>query len=376
VAYLLQVWEQPSDLPLPDNEAEIWRMLERLRASSPGANPKYSQLADELMAIYPEVDDPDDESDVWLEGRADGGGDALIWNLALSTAGPLDEAQAVIASRAVRSGLNMADAQAADLYLADGRIFSRRAEAQFVHAFAAYYTGHKREAWELWLTLGAGGHATVLKQMSSMALMGEAVPKNPALGHALLMLAGEAGEAKQLARFLQPDVLARAADVLRQLRAPGEFETTVRSLTERRAPRTEPEASPPPAVLVPEPAPVPVPEYVSEAAPTLLREIATHSRDGAPAHFETMSGGDWFALGIGVWGWALVLVVALVGATTSALLLAALVALASAWGTWRGTRVLGFETDKAIAWTAAALVPFVGIGVCVLFLLALMRSRN
>src|SRR5688572_29337468 len=126
-------------------------MVERLRDQSPGANPKYSQLADELMAIYPEVDDPDDESDVWLEGRADGGGAALIWNLALSTAGPLDEAQAVIASRAVRSGLNMADAQAADLYLADGRIFSRRAEAHFVHAFAAYYTGNKREAWELWL---------------------------------------------------------------------------------------------------------------------------------------------------------------------------------------------------------------------------------
>jgi hypothetical protein len=384
MAYLLQVWEQPSDLPLPESEAEIWRMLEQLRERSPGVNPKYTQLADELMTIYPEVDDPDDESDVWLEGRADGNGTALIWNLALSTAGPLDEAQAVIASRAVRAGLNLADQQAADLYLADGRIYSRRAEAQLVHAFAAYYTGNKRGAWEQWVPLGASGNATALKQMASMALIGEAVPKNPSLGYAMLVLAGDASEAKHLARYLGPDVLARSAELVQQLRVQSEFADIISSLTERRAsvPK-EPEVALPAEVLAsppaaPEPLPQPLPEAVSPTAQA--REVPAPWRASAPSParttFLTMTGGDWIALGFGLFGMLIVLPLALAGATKWAIVLTAVVALASAWGTWRGARVLGFETGKALSWTAIALVPLVGIGVCVLFVLALSRSRH
>ena len=61
-----------------------------------------------------------------------------VWNLGLSTQSEkLDEVQAVVGALCIELGLNMEDEQAADAYLADGRVVSRRPAARCMNATAA-----------------------------------------------------------------------------------------------------------------------------------------------------------------------------------------------------------------------------------------------
>ena len=118
MSYVIQIWEQPADLALPAHPNAVWEMLDQLFARSPGPNPKYAELARQLMASFPENDDPDGEGQVWLDGRADGSGEQLVWNLRLCSGDQLAKVLAFAVSRAQALGLNVADEQADRLHLA------------------------------------------------------------------------------------------------------------------------------------------------------------------------------------------------------------------------------------------------------------------
>lgn len=118
MSYVIQIWEQPADLALPAHPHAVWEMLDQLFARSPGPNPKYAELARQLMARFPENDDPEGEGQVWLDGRAGGGGAQLVWNLRLCSSDQLEKVLVLVVSRALALGLHVADEQAGRLHLA------------------------------------------------------------------------------------------------------------------------------------------------------------------------------------------------------------------------------------------------------------------
>ena len=118
MSYVIQIWEQPADVALPANPKAVWPMLDQLLKRSPGLNPKYIELARQLMALYPAADEPAGQGEVWLDGRADGGGDDLVWNLGLCSGGQLDKILTAVVVRANALGLNVADEQMGRVFLA------------------------------------------------------------------------------------------------------------------------------------------------------------------------------------------------------------------------------------------------------------------
>ena len=260
MSYIVKIWEQPAGLPLPDDAPAIWRMLDGLYerpAAQP--NPKFLALGRQLMALYPE--DPDgDEDGVWLDG-GDGQVDEAVWNLGLYAGDRLDEVQAMVAARATALGLNLADEQADELYLADGRILARRPGAYCVRAFAAYFSGDHAAAWNAFLPLAEQGNRTATHHLATMVLRGEAGPKNLVLGHALLMLAGKSTEAARLSGHLRPEQQAAADALLARLQVPGQLQANVRQLT------AAPPAGPAPLALQPTEAPAAAPPPTAAPAP-------------------------------------------------------------------------------------------------------------
>lgn len=117
VSYVIQIWEQPADVALPAHPNAVWEMLGHLSHRSPGTNPRYVELARQLMARFPENDDPNGEGQVWLRGRADGEGTRLVWALGLCSCDQLDEVRATVVSLANALGLNAADEQSGRLHL-------------------------------------------------------------------------------------------------------------------------------------------------------------------------------------------------------------------------------------------------------------------
>lgn len=311
MSYVVNIWEQPAKLPLPDNAQAVWRMLDALRRQTPGQNPKFLELARHLMAVFPEEQDEDGEGGVWLEGVADGRTDKAVWNLGLYSGDRLDEVQAVLAARAVALGLNVADEQAGDLYLADGRILSQRPGAHCMPAFAAYFSGDHAAAWQAFLALSGQGNITAVRNLAMMVLRGESVRKHFGLGYALLVIAGENEEAKRLGARLKPESLAAADALVPKLRQPGQLVAIVQRILAAPVPPLSPaapqktplvQASPPPAAsglelsLVPiaeAPPPAPNAAAIATAAPaasepdeatkTLMRRASHGSKD---AQFE------------------------------------------------------------------------------------------
>jgi TPR repeat protein len=230
LSYVVQIWEQPAGTPLPDRAESVWHMLARLRDGPRRRSERFAALGRRLQVLYPESDDADaDDGAVWLDGAA-GDVDEPVWNLGLYAGDRLDEVQARVAVQAMALGLNMADEQAGDLFLADGRILSRRDGAHCVHAFDAYFGGDHAGAWRAFVALAATGNSVALRNLGAMALNGDGVRRDGALGHALLSLAQADAEAAAIGRRLSEAEGRRAALLRHQLQRPDGFANTLARL--------------------------------------------------------------------------------------------------------------------------------------------------
>ena len=251
MSYVVQIWEQPAGTPLPDSADSVWQMLARLRDGPRRRSERFAALGRRLQALYPESDDTDadaaDDGAVWLDGAA-GDGDEPVWNLGLYAGHRLDEVQARVAVQAMALGLNMADEQAGDLFLADGRILSRRDGAHCVHAFDAYFGGDHAGAWRAFVALAAAGNSVALRNLGTMALNGDGVRRDAALGHALLSLTQADAEAAATGRRLSEAQGRRAALLRHQLQRPDGFANTLARLQapERELSLVPVEGDPPP----------------------------------------------------------------------------------------------------------------------------------
>ncbi len=229
MSYTVQLWEQPAGQLLEADAAGVWTQLQGLLDSRAAPGARLQELARQLRTQFPD-DGADQGSGVWPEGPPDASGPGAVWVLALSHHhSDFDRVHAVVAARAMALGLNMADEQAAELYLADGRVLGDRPGAQCVHATAAYTSGDLVQAWQGFLELSGRGNSAALRNLAVMALNGETVPRHPALGLALLTLAGCDDDVATLRRQLRPDRLAEADTLLQRLRQPGQLVPVVRS---------------------------------------------------------------------------------------------------------------------------------------------------
>lgn len=257
MSYVVNIWEQPARLPMPDNAQAIWRMLGALRRRVPGQNPKFLELARQLMVLFPEEQDGAASGRVWPQGALDGRTTSAVWNLGLHSGERLDEVKAVLAARATALGLNVSDEQAGDLYLAGGNIISRRPGAHCMPAFAAYFAGDHAAAWQAFLELAGRGNLVAVHNLGLMLLRGETGRKNFGLAHALLVVAGEHEEATRLGARLRPESLAAAGALVQKLKQPGRLVERVQRILA---------ASPMAPALKPAPAPSAVPAPVSPLA--------------------------------------------------------------------------------------------------------------
>lgn len=405
MSYVVNVWEQPPDLPLPADSAAIWQMLEGLRARRvSGPNPKHVELARQMNALFANTGDDDGDTDVWDGAPLNGHGDDLVWNIGIRSGERHGEAHSLLAMRAVALGLNVADEQADHLYLADGRILSDAPGAWCTPAFAAYFSGDHADAWQRFLVLGAQGNPVAQYNMASMVMRGEVGRKNGALAHALLLLGGQDAEAARLRRYLKPETQAAADALLPRLRQPGQFIALVERVLApppRRpagaelslvavAPPAPPAAAPAPPAAARKPAALPdrppasLPSSRQAGAAssdsTAARRAARHAareRERSERDRARPSGGraPFVALGAGTLSVPLALWFAPSLGTGGTRALFALLALVGAWGVWRSAREIGLRTKATLALALLALVPLLGLLVCGGMLLRLMRHR-
>jgi TPR repeat protein len=239
MSYVVYIWEQPADLPIPDEIQAIDKMVTQLRKTAAGRNPKFDELAKQLAARYPvasgEAADDANEADVWLEGL-DVPGNNFVWNLALNShSDKLDEVQAVIGALATDLGLNMEDEQGGDAYLFDGRVISRRPAARCMRATAAYAIKDFPNAWQLFMEQANRGNRHAMESLAMMAVRGEGVPRAKIVAHALFMRANNSTEADRLGRYMDAAELEAAGQLLTELRENTIASTAIETELQRTA---------------------------------------------------------------------------------------------------------------------------------------------
>lgn len=130
MSYVVGVWEQPANLPLPGEIRSATRLMDMLYRVSPGSNPKFRELAARLLARYPDFDslEAGEESDeaecVWVDGSLSGNTEAAVWNLGI-VSDWLDEVLPFVIEAATGLGLNVFDGQAAQVNFADGTVITQ-----------------------------------------------------------------------------------------------------------------------------------------------------------------------------------------------------------------------------------------------------------
>jgi hypothetical protein len=378
LSHVVNVWEQPQGLPMPADAAGIWKMLQGLHGQRLSASsPKFIELARRMNTQFPIVDGKDD-TDVWNVGPLVGDGDDAVWNIGIRTGERFGEVHATLAMSAVALGLNVADEQADHLYLADGRILSPSPGAQCTPAFAAYFAGDLAKAWAVFLGLGAQGNPVACYNLAGMVMRGEAGRKNAALAHALLLLGDQPAEAARLRERLKPEGQRFADALLPRLQVRGQFV----ALVERSVAPVQPPSprkaggglslaplEPSAPAAVPAPAPAPAPK-VHEAPPVRRR------RPPAPEPAARRGWHRWhLGLLIGAVGpLPILLLPSLRPLTLRSLLL--LVVVTGAWGVWRCARDLGLSTTKTVLLVLLALIPFLGMLICIGMMFELTRRRR
>lgn len=131
MSYVIHIWENPAELPLPTSIDDAVQLLDKLSAQPMNSvNPKFMSLAKRLKQRYPDLNSaiPDeDEEEVdynelaWSE-TVDGDTLDAVWGLGLNTGELFDEARPFVMQEANALGLCVMDEQAGEVYLPSGKV--------------------------------------------------------------------------------------------------------------------------------------------------------------------------------------------------------------------------------------------------------------
>jgi len=138
MSYVIQIWENPKDRPLPVDIDEASRFLEELAQVRSGVNPKFVRLAERLTQRYPYPGSPvapgDDSNETpasdwaWSDGPIDGMTKASVYNIGINI-GMLEEVRPFVVQEASALGLCLMDEQAGEAYLPGGKVLSMSPDA-------------------------------------------------------------------------------------------------------------------------------------------------------------------------------------------------------------------------------------------------------
>lgn len=238
MSYVVQIWEQPAGEAVPTSVEESNQLLSRLHRERPGQNPKFILLAQRLTRRYPcilELDEDEVPQDrrAWSEGPLNGETDECVFNLGLN--GPmLDEVQPFVVVTARALGLNVADDQQGEVYLADGSVLSmtaagERQAREFAAAQAAGARRDYRTAFGLLVPLARQGYPEAMNLLAEVVYKGQGVARDFPLAAKWFRRAAEAGHTTAMCSLasmygeglgVEPDP-ARAVDWYRRAAAAG-----------------------------------------------------------------------------------------------------------------------------------------------------------
>ncbi len=129
MSYVLQIWENPVDKPLPASIAEAVQHMEQLYGHELAVpSPKFMELAERLLQHYPDpntampYEDEIDFNDLAWPEVVDGKGLNAVWVLGLNTGGLFDEARPLVIKEANGLGLCVMDEQAGEVYLPSSKV--------------------------------------------------------------------------------------------------------------------------------------------------------------------------------------------------------------------------------------------------------------
>ncbi len=138
MSYVLQIWENPPDKPLPTSIAEAVQRVDALCEHDLTApSPKFLALAERLLQRYPDFNtarpaEGEDEVDyhelAWSE-TLDGDGLDAVWGLGLQTGELFDKAKDLVFQEANALGLCVLDEQAGEAYLPGGMVLALPGQA-------------------------------------------------------------------------------------------------------------------------------------------------------------------------------------------------------------------------------------------------------
>lgn len=136
MTYVLQVWQQPADLPLPADPGSADALLLALQERPLDAPSRFAELAQRLTRRYPCLCSPEarrlpEERLAWSDGPLDGVLDTAVYGIGLN-AQMVDEVRPFVVRTALALGLNVADDQEGRYYLRDRRILSARGVSQVI----------------------------------------------------------------------------------------------------------------------------------------------------------------------------------------------------------------------------------------------------
>lgn len=132
MSYVLNIWEQPPWLALPDDIQDVARMVGELHSRKLGVNPRFATLARTLLQRYPDLDSMPLEEDqdeprfdecAWSDGSIDGHTSSAVLNIGINTS-MRSEVQAFVVTVATQLGLCVLDHQAGAAYFPGGRVLS------------------------------------------------------------------------------------------------------------------------------------------------------------------------------------------------------------------------------------------------------------
>jgi hypothetical protein len=120
LSYVVQIWAQPPGEALPTDAQEIWASLPGLHRRPNDGDNRFDMLARGMQTLYPELAADDADEDFWIDDLQQLP-QGSVWNLGLYCGERHGVVRTHLIKYALKFGLNVADEQSGELFLADGR---------------------------------------------------------------------------------------------------------------------------------------------------------------------------------------------------------------------------------------------------------------
>ncbi|WP_211465956.1 tetratricopeptide repeat protein, partial [Collimonas silvisoli] len=198
MSYVLQIWDQPTEIALPTNVEEALSLVDKLLNSTAPQNPIYLSFAQRLTARYPCICSPETKALpkkewVWGDGPLDGVTTDGAYGISIKSA-LVNKVKPFVLIEAAALGLNVLDEQSGEVHLSNGTtLSSRTVYARLLDAQEANRRGNYAYAFSEYLEMAQSGVATAQYSLGTMCERGRGIAVDIELAVAWYRKAAEQG---------------------------------------------------------------------------------------------------------------------------------------------------------------------------------------